>query len=51
MSDINIYPFTRKIVLEQKTEAQQNALLAGTNRTNCGSYRRTFKNETYYFCG
>jgi hypothetical protein len=32
MSDINIYPFTRKIVLEQKTEAQQNALLAGTNR-------------------
>lgn len=32
MSDINIYPFSRKIVLEQKTEAQQNALLANANK-------------------
>lgn len=32
MSDINIFPFSRKIVLEQKTEAEQNALLAETNK-------------------
>lgn len=32
MSDINIYPFARKIVLEQKTEAEQKELLANANK-------------------
>jgi len=32
MSNINIYPFTRKIVLEQKTEAEQKAMLADANK-------------------
>ena len=32
MSDINIYPFARKIVLEQKTEKEQQELLANTNK-------------------
>jgi hypothetical protein len=32
MSDINIYPFARKIVLEQKTEKEQKELLANANR-------------------
>jgi hypothetical protein len=32
MSNMNIYPFTRTIVLEQKTKEQQNALLANVNK-------------------
>jgi hypothetical protein len=32
MSNINIYPFTRAIVLEQKSQEQQNALLADVNK-------------------
>lgn len=32
MSNMNIYPFTRTIVLEQKTQQEQNALLSNTNR-------------------
>jgi hypothetical protein len=32
MSNINIYPFTRKIVLEQKSQQEQNALLANVNK-------------------
>ena len=32
MSNINIYPFARKIVLEQKTEKEQQELLANTNK-------------------
>jgi hypothetical protein len=32
MSNINIYPFARKIVLEQKTEKEQQELLADANR-------------------
>lgn len=32
MSDINIYPFTRKIVLEQKTQEEQKALLDEANK-------------------
>lgn len=32
MSNINIYPFARKIVLEQKTEKEQQQLLADANR-------------------
>lgn len=32
MSNMNIYPFTRTIVLEQKTKEQQNALLSNVNK-------------------
>ena len=32
MSNMNVYPFTRTIVLEQKTKEQQNALLTDVNR-------------------
>lgn len=32
MSNINVYPFARKIVLEQKTEAEQKELLAEANK-------------------
>lgn len=32
MSNINIYPFAHKIVLEQKTEKEQQELLANANR-------------------
>ena len=32
MSNINVYPFARKIVLEQKTEKEQQELLASANQ-------------------
>jgi len=32
MSNINIYPFAHKIVLEQKTEKEQQELLASANQ-------------------
>ena len=32
MSNINVYPFTRKIVLEQKSQQEQNALMANVNK-------------------
>ena len=32
MSNLNIYPFAHKIVLEQKTEKEQQELLASTNQ-------------------
>lgn len=32
MSEINIYPFTRNIVLEQKSELEQNELLQDANQ-------------------
>lgn len=32
MSNINIYPFARKIVLEQKTEKEQKELVSNANR-------------------
>lgn len=32
MSEINVFPFSRKIVLEQKSQEQQNALLSNVNK-------------------
>jgi len=32
MRKMNIYPFTRTIVLEQKSQQQQDALLSGVNK-------------------